>query len=107
MKPTNSPTQGQPNPTKNRLKVAIGPLFPTANIFFVGWDWFYIGNRLQEIPPNQILRKHPNTAVQFNIVQHADGGRYTLVFSGTRYLSNDASECLCIYFIRTKKTPQR
>ena len=32
-KPTNSPTQGQPNPRKNRLKVAIGPLFPTANDF--------------------------------------------------------------------------
>ena len=33
MKPTNSPTQGQPNPRKSRLKVAIGPLFPTANNF--------------------------------------------------------------------------
>ena len=28
MKPTNSPTQGQPNPRKNRLEVAFGPLFP-------------------------------------------------------------------------------
>ena len=25
----------------------------------MGWDWFYIGNRLQETKPNQILRKHP------------------------------------------------
>ena len=33
MKPTNSQTQGQPNPRKNRLKVAFGPLFPTASIF--------------------------------------------------------------------------
>ena len=33
MKPSNSPTQGQPNPRKIRLKVASGPLFPTANIF--------------------------------------------------------------------------
>ena len=32
MKPTNSPTPGQPNPRKIRLKVAFGPLFPTANI---------------------------------------------------------------------------
>ena len=41
MKPTNSPTtQGQPNPRKIRSKVAFGPLYPTANIFFVGWDRF-------------------------------------------------------------------
>ena len=52
LKPTNSPTQGQLNPRKIRLKVAFGPLFPTATIFFVGWDWFYIGNRLQETKPN-------------------------------------------------------
>ena len=47
MKPTNSPTQGQPNPRKNRLKVAFGPLFPTAKYYFVGWDWFQIGNTEQ------------------------------------------------------------
>ena len=41
-----------------RLKVAFGPLFPTANIFFVGWDWCYIGNRLQETQLTQILRQH-------------------------------------------------
>jgi len=35
MKPSNSPTQGQPDPRQNRLKVAFGPL-------------------------PQILRKHPN-----------------------------------------------
>ena len=34
MKPTNSPTQGRPNPRKNRFKVwHFGPLFPTANNF--------------------------------------------------------------------------
>ena len=33
MKPTNSPTQGQPNARKIRLKKAIGPLFPIANNF--------------------------------------------------------------------------
>ena len=38
--------------------MAIGPLFPTANIFpWVGI--VYIGNGLQETQPNQILRKHP------------------------------------------------
>ena len=39
MKPTNSPTQGQPNPRKISLKVAFGPLRPTANIF----TWVGIG----------------------------------------------------------------
>ena len=33
MKPTSSSTQGQPTPRKIRLKVAFGPLFPTANNF--------------------------------------------------------------------------
>ena len=33
MKPSNSPTQGQPNPRKIRSKVTFGPLFPTANYF--------------------------------------------------------------------------
>ena len=36
---TKSPTQGQPNPRKNRLKVAFGPRFPTVNIF----SWVGIG----------------------------------------------------------------
>ena len=36
MKPTNSSSQGQPNPTKIRLKVALGPLFPCEQIIFLG-----------------------------------------------------------------------
>ena len=48
MKPTNSPTQGQPNPRKNRLKVGIWATFSHSKYFFVGWDWFHTGNRLQE-----------------------------------------------------------
>ena len=37
MKPINSPTQGQPNPRKITLKVAVGPLFFThSNQFFSG-----------------------------------------------------------------------
>ena len=40
MKPTNSPTQGQPNTRKKRFKVASGPLFPTAiNFSWVGKDF--------------------------------------------------------------------
>ena len=39
MKPTNSPTQGQPRPRKVRFKVAFGPLFPTESIF----SWVGIG----------------------------------------------------------------
>ena len=48
MKPTNSPTQGQPNPRKFRFKSGIWATFSQSNFFFVGWDCFYIGNRLQE-----------------------------------------------------------
>ena len=33
MKTASSPTQGQPNPRKIRLKVAFGPLFPTTITF--------------------------------------------------------------------------
>ena len=62
MKPSNFPTQGQPNPRKIMLKVVLGPLFPTANIFFVCcskyffvcWNWFYTGNRLQKPNPTKI-----------------------------------------------------
>ena len=53
------PNASQPNPRKKMLKVVFGPLFPIANTFPIGWNWFYIGNRLQETQPNQILRKHP------------------------------------------------
>ena len=43
-KPTNSPTQ-----EKIRFKRHLGPLFFShSNYFLVGWDWFYIGNRLQK-----------------------------------------------------------
>ena len=59
MKPTNSPTQGQLNPRKNRLKAAFGATFSHSDYFFVGWDWLYMGNRLQETQPDRILRKHP------------------------------------------------
>ena len=36
MKPSNSPTQGQPNPSNIRLKVAFGPLSPHSKYFFRG-----------------------------------------------------------------------
>ena len=38
MKRTNSPTLGEPNPKKIRLKAAFEPLFPTAKKKIVGWD---------------------------------------------------------------------
>ena len=40
MKPTNSPTQGQPNPRKNRLKSGSWATFSQSKYFYVGWDWF-------------------------------------------------------------------
>ena len=50
-----------PRPTQNQEKSGekFGPLFSTANNFFVGWDWFYIGKKLHETQPKQIHRKHP------------------------------------------------
>ena len=55
VKPTNSPTQGQPNPRKIRLKAAFEPTFSHSRIFlFVGWDRCNTGNGLQETQPNQI-----------------------------------------------------
>ena len=52
MKPTNSPTQGEPNPRKIMFNVVFGPLFH-SKLFSVGWDWFYIGNRLHEPNPTK------------------------------------------------------
>ena len=45
VKPTNSPTQGQPNLRKITFKVAFGPLgiwatFSHSKYVSVGWDWF-------------------------------------------------------------------
>ena len=60
MKPTNSPTQGQPNPRKiGVLKVAFGPLFPTEIFFFRGLGLILYRKKVLQTQPNQILRKHP------------------------------------------------
>ena len=42
MKPRNSPTQGKPNPSKIRLKVGFGPLFPLLRMFFFGVEIDFI-----------------------------------------------------------------
>ena len=61
MKPTNSPTQGQPNPSKIRFKVAFEPLFPTANIFLRGLRFIFCRklttrNQTQpNSPPNTLM----------------------------------------------------
>ena len=53
MKPTNSPTQGQPNPRKMRLKVAFGPLSPSQhNDLVVAWDWFFFMKQTAYKKPN-------------------------------------------------------
>ena len=53
MKTTNSPTQGQPNPRKSRLKVAFGPPLPTANNFsWVGIDFMQETNH-KNLNPTQ------------------------------------------------------
>ena len=63
VKPTNSPTQGQPNPRKNilsRLKAAVGPLFPTANTFSWVGIYFIEETKYKKPNPNQFFRKHPD-----------------------------------------------
>ena len=55
-----------PNPRKIRLRSGIWATFSQSKCFFVGWDWFYIGNRLQETYPNQISA---NTLLILLIVQ--------------------------------------
>ena len=65
MKPTKSPTQGQPNPRKNtgRLKVAFGSLFfSTANIFSLVGIVFMWETDYKKPNPNQILRQHPSNS---------------------------------------------
>ena len=47
--PNPRPTQ----PRKTRLKVTFWATFSHGNFFFVGRDWFYIGNRPQETQPNR------------------------------------------------------
>ena len=63
LKPTNSPTQSQPNPIKKlSVKSSIWiTFFQQQNIFsWVGWDWFSIGNQDCKKPnPIKVLRKHP------------------------------------------------
>ena len=52
MKPSHSPTQGWAKATQPKKKIGLkwhlGHFFSHSKQFFVGWDWFYIGNRLQE-----------------------------------------------------------
>ena len=63
------PTQVQPNPRKDRLKVALGHFFPQQTFFRGLGDWFYIGNKVQETPqPNQILRKHPDDSFDWMLI---------------------------------------
>ena len=95
-----SPTQGQPNPRKIRLKVAFGPLFfpQQKTIFRLGWDWLYqyIGNRLQETQPNYVLRKHRNT--YNSVLEYStrsilkSESRRVLCSRSERYTAQDAND---------------
>ena len=61
MKPMNSPTQGRPNPRKNRLKVANWATFSHSKYFFVGWDLFHIGKQTtRSLTQPSSPRKHPD-----------------------------------------------
>ena len=66
VKPTNSPTQGQSNPRKIRFKVTFGATFSHSKYFFVGWEWFYVGNKSTRNPnPTKFpAKKHPISPTQ-------------------------------------------
>ena len=57
-------TDEVPNPKANPTQEKIGWKWQSRNSshskwLFAGWDWFYIGNRLQETQHDQILRQQP------------------------------------------------
>ena len=54
--PIPRPTQ----PKKKQVKSGIWATFSHSKMIFAGWDWFYMGNRIQENKPDQIIRKHGN-----------------------------------------------
>ena len=53
VKPTNSPTHGQPNPRTIRFNVAFGPLVPTANIFAWVGIYFIQETDYKKLNPNK------------------------------------------------------
>ena len=60
--------------------------FPQQCELFVGWDWFYLGNRLQETLPNQFFREHRTVMVDRVVQWLTEKALYTAVplCSGTR-----------------------
>ena len=71
MKPTNPPTQGQLNPRKIRVNSGIwATFFPAANIFLMGWNWFYIGNRTTKNSTRPNYPQTPWWSININIIDH-------------------------------------
>ena len=71
MKPTNSPTKGQPNPIKNSCeKCHLGHFFPQQKKKIVGWDCFYTQTDNKKRNPSKfsantlIKRRTDGTGVQ-------------------------------------------
>ena len=64
MKPTNSPTQGQPNPRKTGSKVEFGShFFSPQQIIFRGLGLISYRNHTTRKPnPTKFSPKHPNNA---------------------------------------------
>ena len=94
MKPTNSPTQGQPNPTKIGLMWHFGPLFYLySKYFFVGRDCFYFRKQTTETKkPDQILRKHPSTTTSTNQVRAHPTHHPIIAYDKTIYSINPSCE---------------
>ena len=90
-KPTNPPTQGQPNPRRNRLKSGIRATFSHSKYFFLGWDWFYTRNRLQETQPNRriVIRPASETFSFFDVF--ACGHRWSWSLSTTAAWGSSSS----------------
>ena len=100
-KPTNSPTQGQPNPRKiGSTAVAYGPLFPIANNFSCVGIGFIYGNRLKKKPnPTKILREHPVLEILSSVSNHQ--------LDSTKKLSHLVSVWYTLYAFLSPQNPQQ
>ena len=70
VKPTNSPTQDQPDPRKNRLKVAFSTTFFPQQIIFRGLGLVLYRKQTTRNLTNQILGKHPVVLLYITVVDH-------------------------------------
>ena len=90
------PTQ----PKKTQVESGIWVTFSHSEYFFVGWDWFYIGNRLREIQPNQIIRQHRIVVIVLLLLwyvscQFVGGSSAVTLYCSTMVSSNPIPGIIC------------